>query len=255
MEYRQGNKTKAKCLFPLWEEVGPIHIMTQGLFTNNQAHADRELNEGINIVCSWVRKFSTTTFIPTVFSGYEENLLIAKHFSFYIVIKKMEARCKDPPLVEYSLEGNNFVGYEINWVGMNDYIPEERKLHLTNPGRIYKMELAPEDKFDYSNLPKDVTEILTNFPVMAQISEIKEHWGPSRTNMMTEAAKRFRAEQNNRVINPLHNSYTYQPGRRPEERASQFYPDRYQLNERRDKRGEVPTCNKKSIWVEFTNTF
>ena len=120
---------------------------------------------------------------------------------------------------------------------MNNYIPEERKLHLTNPGRIYKMKLAPEDKFDYSNLPKDVTEILTNFPVMAQISEIKEHWGLSRTNMMTEAAKRFRAEQINRVINPLHNSYTYQLGRRPDERASQLYPDRYQLNERGDKRG------------------
>ena len=85
--YRQEKIKKIDCIFPIWEEVGPISIHAAGLFTDIPEMGKREINESVNIVIGWVMKFSQTSIIPPLIHRYESPVVIAKHASFYLALK------------------------------------------------------------------------------------------------------------------------------------------------------------------------
>ena len=247
LQYRQGKITKLDCLFPTWEEVGPINIHSAGLFTDIKEFGKRELNESINIMIGWVAKYALTTIIPPLFARNESLIVMAKHFSFYIALNSIIDNAAAKRLIEYHLEttktpSTKYVGFEMLNIAPGEDVPEEKKLYLINPGNIYKNSLAPEDKWDYANLKPEYTEPLENFPSVVKIRRLADHW---RAYDLTGTAGSMRARQINRIINPVRHCRTYLSGLRPEHLPSQFYKQEYQLETK--PRNEHPTLPKVEI--------
>ena len=72
-------------------------------------------------------------------------------------------------LLEYILSNDTYVGFQISDIKPGENVEPGKILRLTNPGRIYKSTLAPEDRFDYANLNPELTEPLKDFPTTVRI--------------------------------------------------------------------------------------
>ena len=73
----------------------------------------------------------------------------------------------------YWIAKQSFIGYRITRVNPNKKVPEDEKLYVQQPGRLFRMDLQSEDVIDYE------------FSEFFKIQHEQQHW-KSETGVPTQ---------------------------------------------------------------------